>query len=133
MRKVHQLLLTVTLFATVIGACGGSHPTKPVNHSPQISKIYLFPGTMRSTDSTIVIVTASDPDGDSLVYDFVTDGRLRLKDAPRVGYIYDSPRNWQIFYRGTVAAPYDTALVWCYTRDLRGGQDGRLIAVFLQP
>src|SRR5438477_11115342 len=133
MGKPYPLIVSIALFAAIIGACGGSNPTKPVNHSPIISSIYLFPGTMGSSDSAIVILTATDPDGDSLVYDYVSDGRLRLTDAPCVGYIYNSPRNSQIFYRGAIVAPYDTALIWCYTRDRRGGQDGHLIALILHP
>ena len=131
--RLRALSLFVVLGVSAV-ACGHD-PVKPVptNHNPIVSSLVLFPAAIGSSDSAIAVCTASDPDGDSLVYDWISDGRLDLKDAPRVGYIYSSPRNWQVFYRGTIVAPNDTALIWCYTRDLRGGQAGVLTALILHP
>jgi hypothetical protein len=133
MRAASWRMMFTTLLAASVGACRNSNPAAPVNHNPIISSVVLFPTVIGSTDSAIAICSASDPDGDSLVYDWVSDGRLRLKDAPRGAYIYSSPRNSEVFYRAGILAPNDTALIWCYTRDLRGGQDGRLIALRLHP
>lgn len=126
-------VLSMMLVGVSAGACHHSSaaPKTPTNHSPLIASVTLFPTTIGPSDSAIVVLEATDSDGDTLVYDWIGDGRVRLKDAPRGGYIFSSPRNYQTFYYATTQAPLDTAFIRCYVRDQRGGQDGRLILLFL--
>ncbi len=128
-----RVLISALLLGGTAGACRHTPaaPLTPANHSPLMTSIVLFPSSIGPSDSAIVVCAATDPDGDTLVYDWISDGRLRLKDAPRGGYIFSSPRNSQIFYYDTPRAPIDTAFIRCYTRDLRGGQDGRLVLLIL--
>lgn len=131
--NVARVLLSVLLLSLMAAACRRSPvaPTPPANRPPVISSIVLFPLSIGPSDSALVVMTATDADGDTLVYDWISDGRLRLKDAPRVGYIFSSPRNYQVFYYATPRAPVDTAFIKCYTRDQKGGQDGRIVALIM--
>jgi hypothetical protein len=131
--KASHVLLSALFLCVTGGACRNTPvaPTTPANHPPLISSIILFPLSIGPSDSAIVVCSATDPDGDTLVYDWISDGRLRLKGAPRGGYIFSSPRNSQTFYYATPRAPIDTALIRCYTRDQRGGQDGRVVALIM--
>ncbi len=128
-----HVLMSALLLGVTVGACRHSPvaPTAPANHPPLISSVILFPSSIGPSDSAIVVCAATDPDGDTLVYDWISSGGLQLKDAPRGGYIFSSPNNSQIFYYGTPRAPIDTVFIRCYTRDQRGGQDGRLVALIL--
>lgn len=131
--KVGEVLTVALLIGLTVGACKHSStaPAAPRNHSPMISSVTLFPSSIGVSDSAMVQLTASDVDGDTLVYDWIGDGKVRLKDAPRVGYIFSSPRNFQTFYYAGARAPLDTSWIQCYVRDQRGGQDGRLVALVI--
>jgi hypothetical protein len=116
-----------------IGACGDKSPTAPVNHNPVISSVLLFPRTIGPADSAIVVCNATDPDGDSLVYDWETSADLRIKGAPYTVYLFNTTSNSRIFYYNTPPTPTDTAMIWCHVRDLKGGVDGRLLLLPLHP
>ncbi len=96
-------------------------PTRPTYRSPVISAVDVFPTLIGQGDSVMVTLVASDPDGDSLVFDWVTDSRLRIKDAPRVVYIYNTPSPSHVFYRSVGAAIDNVAWIDCSVRDGRGG------------
>lgn len=124
------LLLAVAVVG--IGACR-EYPTRPVNRRPTISSVVAFPDVFGQGDSAIVTVFATDPDGDSLVYDWVTDSRLKIKGAV-LGYswLYNTFSSSQVFYRSTSPAYNDTAGVRCSVRDGRGGGDTRVVLILLR-
>src|SRR5512136_1471043 len=68
---------TLFLLAVAVGLAGcRDYPTKSIYHRPIISSVTVFPAIIGQGDSMLVTVYASDPDGDTLVYDWFTDGRL---------------------------------------------------------
>jgi len=108
-----------------IGACGSDDPTQPPhNNDPTIISLTTFPNAIGPGDSAIVVCNAKDPDGDPLVYDWITDGRLKVKGAlPGETRLYNTVSNSQLFYYGLAAMPPDTAWILCYARDDKGGSD----------
>lgn len=120
MRKLGILLL----FAVAgVGACQ-EFPTKPLNRNPSINSVTAFPTRIGQGDSLLVTVLASDPDGDTLVYDWYTDGRMRIKDAHLGIYRFNTLDPTQVFYRSTSVPVDSVAYISCYVRDGRGGVAG---------
>ena len=105
-----------------LSSCGKDNPVQPPpNRSPVISSLVAFPRVIGPGDSTIFIASATDPDGDPLVYAWVTDSRLIIKgNLPSHHELYNSPSNLQIFYYGDVGT-YDSAWVECDALDGKGG------------
>lgn len=127
-RSLRNVALAMTLSA---GACA-QDPVGPVNHHPVINSVTVFPTQIGPSDSALVIVAASDPDLDSLVYDWETDSRLRIKDAyPGDNFLYNTSEPSRIFYYGPTAPGKVSAWVKCYVRDRRGGVDGRLVYILV--
>ena len=126
-------LVLVRAFAAAIGACE-EYATRPVNRYPIITSIVAFPTVLRLGDSTIVTVTASDPDGDTLVYDWeaynglVTKNRANSNDT----HVYHTSSPSRVFYLVSRPTTYDTAFVFCAVRDVRGGYVGRTVVFTLQ-
>ena len=61
-------------------------------------------------DSTVVFSVATELDGDSLAYDWITDARLISKDARPGDYeAYNATSNDEMLYRITVVPISDTA------------------------
>lgn len=87
----------------------------------------LFPG-----DSAVIVVSASDPDGDTVVFDWYADGRIRLKDAPLVVYRFGSPADSQVVYFEHAVAPVDTARIYYFVRDPMGETIGGSIMLQLR-
>ena len=109
---------------------------EPQNHNPVIFSLLAFPDTIGPTDSVIVVCNAMDPDGDTLVYDWITDSRLRIKGA-LVGdhSLYHTHESYRIFYPTPfVNNPVDTPWVQCFARDVRGkSANGILNLIVRQP
>ena len=126
--KTVALVLAV---AACAGACA-RFPTRAVYRSPAISSVAWFPQIIGQGDSLLVTISATDPDGDELLYDWETDTRLVIKGAPSVVYLFSSPNNSQIFYRSAMAAGDDTVRISCYVRDGKGGVDAMRIRVPLR-
>jgi hypothetical protein len=85
-------------------------------------------------DSTMITVFATDPNGDSLVYDWEAFNGLILKSGhPGATWVYDTHSPSMVFFRSTTW-PYsnDTAYVWCAVRDHKGGSDSRQVLIFYQ-
>jgi hypothetical protein len=125
-------LLVLVCLAVSASACGRNDPVKPVNHNPVIRSATVFPSTIGLNDSAIVVCDASDPDADSLVYDWITDDRIRLKGArPGDPFLHNTSFNAEVIYAQIVSAPTDTAWVECKVRDRRGGADSRTLQIIL--
>jgi len=128
MKKLALLLLSTILLAQ--NNCD-DNPIKPENHSPVILSVNVFPVVVTPSDSVIVICNAYDPDADTLVYDWYTDGTIRIKGArPYEIAMFNTHDNSQIFYApdsNHVIAPQDTFWVGCAARDRKGGQDYKSI------
>jgi len=124
------------VFAVLLGAGAcREFPVRPANRSPVITGVVAFPLVLGPADSAIVTVFASDPDGDSLVYDWDTDSRLVFKGQSPYAYgLYNSPNPSQVVYRSASSLDDTTAWVWCSVRDRRGGgTPGRLVRFTLLP
>lgn len=97
-----------------------------------VESIAAFPIVIGQGDSLVVTVIATDPDGDRLFYDWVTDSRLIIKDHPGSSEIFDSVERSHVFYRAAVPAYDGIAWVECAVRDGKGGFVPRLITVPLR-
>ena len=117
----------VLLALLAISAACGSKPTAPVNRRPIITGAAVIPPVVFVGDSALIIVSASDPDGDPLVYDWYADGRFRLKDAPLGITRYSSPSDSQLVYYVHAVAPLDTGRIAVFTRDTSGLDAGVLV------
>lgn len=132
MRQRALGVLLVTALAVSIGACE-EYPTRPVNRRPIISSVVAFPTVLGLGDSTIVTVFATDPDGDTLVYDWQAYNGLAIKDDRYDdGVLYNTSSCSRVFYLRRRPANYDTAFVWCGVRDVKGGGDGRMVLILLR-
>jgi hypothetical protein len=126
------LVVTLSL-ALGAGACGEGLPVNVVNRRPVILSVTVFPSVISPTDSAIVVCNAMDPDADPLVYDWVTDSRLRFKgglatDRSR----YNTYDNAQVVYPDYVKAPVDTPWVECSARDRRGKSASRIVTFIVR-
>jgi hypothetical protein len=82
----------------------------------------------------IVVCDATDPDGDTLVFDWNTDSRLTIKGvALGQTYRYNTFSSSQVFYYSFQIDPLDTAWVQCAARDRKGGSDTRTIRFAMRP
>jgi hypothetical protein len=121
----------VVVFVLGAGACR-QNITHPIYRRPVISSVVVFPTVLGPGDSTMITVFATDPDGDSLVYDWDAYNGLIIKGAhPGYSYIYNIHSASMVFFRSTTwPYPDDTAFVWCSARDQRGGSDSRQVLIF---
>ncbi|WP_290664987.1 hypothetical protein [Ignavibacterium sp.] len=110
-------------------SCSDNNPVdnKPENRRPVILSLTVFPDVIGPSDSAIVICNATDPDGDTLVYDWITDARLRINGAnpPDDRSLFNTFENSRIFYPTALAI--DTVWVQCFARDRKGKSDAKLI------
>ncbi len=106
---------------------------KPENRSPVIFSLTVFPDVISPTDSAIVICNALDPNGDTLVYDWITDSRLKIKGAfANERSLYHTHENSRIFYPDWINTPIDTPWVQCIVRDFKGGAVGKVICFIIK-
>jgi len=70
-----------------------------------------------------VLCNATDPDGDTVVYDWSSDCRMVKKGAGsgEVGYNNRSDPGLVVYPGACVRAPIDTGWVTCEVRDGKGG------------
>jgi hypothetical protein len=104
---------------------------KQENREPVILSVTVFPEIVKPKDSLIVICNAYDPDGDTLVYDWITTGIVRIKGAFGDDFsLYNTYENSRIFYATDslhVIAPKDTFWVQCFARDRKGKSIAKII------
>ena len=132
-RHPWRVLILAIAIGVSAAACDDDNPVKPRNRDPIISSLIAFPSVINRGDSILVICEASDPDGDVLVYDWLTDGRLQIKgNQPGDSDLYNSPSKTQIFYHA-VASTLDSAWVECTVRDGKGGNDVQLVIIRVNP
>ncbi len=119
------------VFVLGAGACR-KYITQPIYRRPVISSVVAFPTTLGPGDSTMITVFATDPDGDSLVYDWEAYNGLIIKGAyPGDNFIFNTYSPSMVFFRSTTwPHPNDTAFVWCSARDRKGGSDSRRVLIF---
>jgi hypothetical protein len=80
----------------------------------------------------MVVCQASDPDGELLVYDWITDARLAIRGVPPGNNsLYGTLESYRVFYQGSV--PADSGFVQVVARDQRGGFDMRTVFIDLTP
>lgn len=100
------------------------------NNNPIISSLTVFPKIVNPSDSLIVVCNATEPDGDTLVYDWITSGSIvRIKNSNH-HWLYNTKENSQIIYApdsNFIKQPVDTFWVQCMVRDRKGGQVGKII------
>jgi hypothetical protein len=100
---------------------------RSIYRSPVISEVLAFP-RLGAAESTMITVFATDPDGDSLVYDWSAYNGLVMKGHPGRHDVYGTRSSSMVFY-SPVSWSYDTAFVWCGVRDERGGSDSRQVTI----
>lgn len=117
-----------TLWAAAVTAACTDPAKPPQNSSPVILSLTAFPGVACLGDSVLVVCQATDPDNDTLVYDWITDGRLNLRGV-REGqhWLYNTHESFQVFYPNVIYSPVDTAWVQCFARDRRGMSTAQVV------
>jgi len=127
--KLKQLILIIAILLLTINC--DENPVKPENHNPIIFSLVAFPEIVDPNDSLIVICNAIDPDGDTLVYDWITSGVVRIKGA--IGdenFLYNTYENYRVFYApdsNHVSAPKDTFRIQCFARDGKGKSKDEIV------
>jgi hypothetical protein len=132
-KKAGMGALLVLAAVVGIGACE-KYPTRPVNRRPTISSVVAFPTVLGLGDSTLVTVFATDPDGDTLVYDWDAYNGLVTNHAPYppTSYLFHTSSRSRVFYLERKPATYDTAFIWCRVRDVKGGSASRQVLFVLR-
>ena len=93
----------------------------------------VFPEVIGPADSVIVMCEAVDPDTDTLVYDWITDGRLRVKGAlSNEHFLYNTHVESHIFYPEPETIPTDTVWIQCHTRGRKGGDVARVVHIVVR-
>ncbi len=134
-RSMQFIMIAVTLATGLsLSACSEKPPSRPVNHNPVISSATATPPEMGPGDSTVITVIATDQDGDTLVYDWDTDLRLRIKgNPPNYPVKTHTFNNAETFYPNYTPIDLDTVWVVCSTRDRIGGVASRVDYITLHP
>jgi hypothetical protein len=120
--------VTALVFMLGAGACR-KYVTEPVTRRPVITSIVAFPTVLGPGDSTLVTVTATDPDGDVLMYFWEGWNGMIIKGR-NSGDSYYSASPSMVFYRSTQPIATDTAFIRCMVTDHKGGIDARRVLIF---
>lgn len=95
----------------------------------------MFPGSIGPADSALVTCVATDADGDTLVYDWYSGGcNVVMQGARGEPYLFHQFDASLVVYPGPCASIADTAWVWCYVRDRKGGGAyAGLVRIVMEP
>ncbi len=127
-------LILLFLFTLLNFSSCKDDPVRAENQKPIILSLTVFPNVIGSTDSVIVICNAMDPDGDTLVYDWVTDGKSKIKGVNTdEHWLYHTYDNSRVFYpKNLNSISVDTLWIQCFARDGKGKSDNGLISYILK-
>lgn len=116
-----KALVACGALVVMLAGCGVKTPLQPVNRSPVVQSLVAFPSVLAPGDSAVVVCSATDPDGEAVVFDWYSDCRLLLKGF-NGSTAFNRNSNSIVVYIGTCGnAPLDTGWVSCEVRDGRGG------------
>lgn len=122
--KLRIILIILSIVFFNITNCSKENVVQPPleNHRPEILSLVVFPEVIGPKDSVIVICEAIDPDGDTLVYDWITDGRVKIKGAhANDHWLYHTYQNSRVFYpKDNINLPIDTLWIQSFARDGKG-------------
>lgn len=113
-------MLGLCLLAGLL-SCGVETPLQPVNRSPVVQSLIAFPAIISPGDSAVVVCHATDPDGDTLMFDWMSGCRLIKQGAPGDLVWYSFSKTIVVYAGACADAPIDTGWVSCYVRDRKGG------------
>lgn len=109
---------SVVLLAAALGLSASAcveYPLRPQNRAPRVLSVVAFPTTLRVGDSTLVTVTATDAEGDSLYFWWTAFNGLT---APGMrGYYYPTRTSSLVLYLASRPVTYDTAMVYVDVSD----------------
>jgi hypothetical protein len=128
------IVIFFTLLLAYISGCKENPvEVKPENRRPIILSLTSFPEVIGPTDSVIIVCNAMDPDGDTLVYDWTTDGKSRIKEAAYPDWsIFNTYENWCVVYpKNLNSVLIDTCWVQVFARDRKGKSDVQLVSFIL--
>lgn len=99
-----------------------------------ISSLTAFPRIIGPADSVTVTCIASDPDGDTLVYDWISDGRTSIQGTFDWQHsLYNTFENFRVVYPKNINnIPVDTLWVQCFARDRKGMSDNEIVLFILK-
>lgn len=127
------LIVFIVLIFSISGCKDDTVSGKPLNRNPIIFSLAVFPDVISMADSAIVMCNAIDPDGDTLVYDWITDSRLKIKGAfANERSLYHTHENSRIFYPDWITTQIDTPWVQCIVRDVKGGVAAKVITFIVK-
>ena len=78
-------------------------------------------------NSLISVCVAIELDDDTLVYDWITDGRVRIKGTDSHWLFHTSANTHVSYPTEIVDAPADTCWVQTIARDVRGGSNAGVV------
>jgi len=135
-RRAFVLLCGILLVGSTVGAGCKKTPARfilPPNDPPVMDSLTATPSSLGAGESTIVRAYATDPDGDRLVYDWLTDSRLKINGAlPWDNFLYNTDSSWRGVHNADLPNRIsDTAWVRCRARDGKGGEASLRIEILL--
>jgi len=122
-----RLVILATISAMLWVACGDDDdsPTGPINRPPVISALDAQPDTFFAEQIFSITVTASDPDGDNLTYEWDPNASW-LMPVSTTGSSIDLTNCCHI-------SAMQTTFVHSIVSDGRGGQDRDSIQIWVLP
>lgn len=133
-RAQSSLIPLALLVVMTIHGCDDSTTKPPANRYPVLVSLTVAPDSITTTDSATVTCVATDADGDTLVYDWDVDSRLRISgNPPGIPIKSNTLNNAEVFYLNYNPTTVDSVWVVCTTRDRMGGSATRSITLFARP